>query len=287
MWTSTQPASLHSSLSLASGFENGSHIYLRLIHHIFRQEPKRRERSLFWAMIMTTEDEANDFDIQKARNLWAEFPRLLSRTVFVCDACTPPLWNSIGIDPLYFERESAGPLYCPEVLAHDCLVRNMSSRDRTESTDSLKHLIHYDRDRGIWNCRILIIEKSLGTIFESIITIAGKDPLHTGARDMDRIEIWFVCMHPTCLTLLQGCNYCAQAFKWRDAVKHHAECHPEHPVDFETMTSSQADFCKSRLRPLTVIAVPLNDWLCAHCRDLPMKRPSVLLEAIGEHLKSE
>jgi hypothetical protein len=72
--------------------------------------------------------------------------------------------------------------------------------------------------------------------------------LHTGARDMDRIEIWFVCMHPTCLTLLQGCNYCAQAFKWRDAVR---VCLHDH------QSCRSADFCRSSIMQNVTRNIPL------------------------------
>ncbi|KAJ7651696.1 hypothetical protein DFH06DRAFT_1475710 [Mycena polygramma] len=215
-------------------------------------------------------------------------PAILRPIVFVCDNCTPPEWDSIGIDPLYFDRAVAEPLYYPEVLDHHCLTRNLSHHDRTQSTDSLRHLEHYDRDRQSWNCRILSVEKSLGRIFAAIIDLAGGSST-MGALDMDRLDMWFACMKPTCL---RGRGYnssdqWAQACNWRNAVKHHAEHHPDEEVDFATMTSFEVDFCRSRLVPLDEQVVLRKDWLCAHCRDLPGEQPAAVIDAVKEHLKAE
>jgi hypothetical protein len=195
-----------------------NHMHLRLLYHVRRVEDKKNRESFLVGY--DVEDKENTFDAKSLRPFQSIITDLLNQMVFVCDKCTPPLWDSIGTDPLYFEREIAEPLYYPEVLDHHCLTRDLSHRDRTESTDSLKHLEHYDRDRASWNCRILTVEKSLGRIFEAIVTIAGQNPVSTSARDMDQLDMWFACMNPACLTLKVDLStrFWAQARNWRRAV---------------------------------------------------------------------
>jgi hypothetical protein len=195
-----------------------NHMHLRLLYHVRRVEDKKNRESFLVGY--DVEDKENSFDAKSLRPCQSIITDLLNQMVFVCDKCTPPLWDSIGTDPLYFEREIAEPFYYPEVLDHHCLTRDLSHRDRTESTDSLKHLEHYDRDRASWNCRILTVEKSLGRIFEAIVTIAGQNPVSTSARDMDQLDMWFACMNPACLTLKVDLStrFWAQARNWRRAV---------------------------------------------------------------------
>ncbi|KAJ7446400.1 hypothetical protein B0H11DRAFT_2084539 [Mycena galericulata] len=260
-------------------------VQLRLLHQAYRVEAKE-DRELF-LLGYDAEDKNNNFDAKLLKHFRKDIPTLLKQTVFVCDSCTPPRWTLIGTDTMFFERQSAQPLYYPEVLGHPCLTHNMSCEPPTQSTDSLKHLEHCERDRAAWNCRILSVEKSLGRIFKAIVTIAGQHPVSTGAREMDQLDLWFACMHPACVAWNYNKNYWAQAFNWRNAVIHHAEHHPEDPVDFEGMTSYELDFSRSRLRPLADIAVPPKDWLCAHCRDLPQEQPPASIDEVKEHLKSE
>ncbi|KAJ6504368.1 hypothetical protein DFH09DRAFT_1051140 [Mycena vulgaris] len=262
-------------------------VHLRLLHQVNRVEDT--EDRMSFLVGYDEDDEKNDFDAKSLKQFEDNVPAKLNQIVFVCDNCTPPLWDSIGIDPLYFERESAEPLYYPEVLDHRCLTRSMSHQPRTQSTDTLKHLEHYDRDRGSWNCRILSVEKSLGRIFTAVVTLAGQNPVCTSAVDMDQLDMWFACMNPDCLTprAAGGTVDWVQAFKWRHAVKHQAEHHPADVVDFEPMTSYEADFSRSRLRPLADLVEPPKDWLCAHCRDLPMEQPPASIGAVQEHLKSQ
>ncbi|KAJ7786572.1 hypothetical protein B0H16DRAFT_1401757 [Mycena metata] len=272
--------------SLAAQWNTYTH--LRLLHHTQRVEDKNSR--ITFLLGFDQEDKHSTFktDRKSLKPLEKMIPELMKSLVFVCDNCTPPQWDSIGDDTFYFERDLAEPLYYPEVLDHHCLTRNLNYRDRTECSDSLKHLEHYDRDRGSWSCRILSIEKSLGRIFEAIVTIAGQDPGSTGAQDMDKLDMWFACMHPACLTAkLDNNGFWAYACNWRGAVKHHAEEHPEETPDFEALSSYNVDFCRSRLRPLADLVVPPADWLCAHCRDTPAERPPATIDAVKEHLKAE
>ncbi|KAJ6503280.1 hypothetical protein C8R47DRAFT_196517 [Mycena vitilis] len=262
------------------------YIHLRLLHHVSRAEDK--EERMSFLVGYDVEDKKNTFDPKPLRQFQDTIPAILRPIVFVCDNCTPPEWDSIGADPLYFDRAVAEPLYYPEVLDHHCLTRDLSHHDRTQSTDSLKHLEHYDRDRQSWNCRILSVEKSLGRIFAAIIELAGGTST-MGALDMDQLDKWFACMKPTCLRG-RGYNpsdHWAQACNWRNAVKHHAEHHPDEEVDFATMTSFEVDFCRSRLVPLEEQVVLRKDWLCAHCRDLPGEHPAAVIDAVKEHLKTQ
>lgn len=194
-----------------------NYMHLRLLHQSRRVEDTKHRQAFLLGY--DKEDKDDDFDAKPLRQFQALIPDLLNQTVFVCDECTPPLslWIS-GQDPLYFERERAEPLYYPEVLDHHCLTRKLSKGDRTQSTDSLKHLEHYERDRASWNCRILSVETCLGKIFEAIVTLAGQEPVSTSARDMDQLDMWFACMNPACLTLKTNPNYWAQAVNWRNAV---------------------------------------------------------------------
>ncbi|KAF7337462.1 hypothetical protein MSAN_02219200 [Mycena sanguinolenta] len=260
---------------------------LQLLYHVRRVEDKELRRAFLIGY--DEEDKGNTFDFKSLKPLQDTIPDVMSSLVFVCDNCTPPIsiWTSEVSEPNYFDRQVAEPLYYPEVLDHPCLARNLSHRPQTESADTLKHLDHYDRDRGRWNCRILTVEKSLGRIFEAIVKLAGQNPGSTTAAAMDKLDMWFACLNPACLTWMRETDFWAYARNWRFAVKHHAESHPEDGIEFVTMTSYEVDFVRSRLLPLQEMVVLLKDFLCAHCRDLPSEQPPATIDAVKNHLKIE
>ncbi|KAF8963884.1 hypothetical protein BDZ97DRAFT_1818344 [Flammula alnicola] len=238
----------------------------------------------------------------------------LASTAFKCKFCISAndydsdyydYWDDPYASDCYTPLPSR-PLFYPQVLGHlPCLVRTSSSdfldlfyNPQRDASTFLGYGLH---ERKTWNCNMMSYDVAGSTAAETIVKMAGLDPVVATSEDMERLNLRFICRKCSEKKPAVGqtdrekgkddkddqsdseAPIKVALYDWRAMVRHSMD---QHGIDNISVTRVKAEELGDDILTaednLRIKTTP--EWACVHCLDMPAEKEPRKLAEVKAHL---